>query len=979
MNRYFNLKLNKDNANKGFTLVELIIGVAILAIVTAAIAGFMVTGTKNYTNQNTEVMIQEEAQLAVNQMADIIIDAARSVSYKEVGEDKIFVVYNGEEDEDGKVTERYPGEKNYYFYYRAEDREIAYTEFAVAYENPSEDGDSIDCLLAEDVSDFKVDLSMLESKRTVGLSVTIERRNKKYTANTNITIRNKILYNIIDPEVVEPEVEFRIQMPKKIYVLEPNDTFEFPTPTIIGKNIKRTTENPSFTFSTDSDAVSLTADGKITIKDLKNGSVPVSVLGVYKENGKTHKSIANFTVEIKRANSINLSCSGSAGSELAPGETITITGSVNGNRMSYTCDKCKASTAHDLEFESTKWVYDSNIFTEVSRSASQLVLKVKEDAPTDADTTIKAYSYHSIHNGSNNSGAGYKGGKTGADGSDYVYGELELKTEEEHSPYTWAGFLTYGYTDSGSGYENPGIDTIIVARVADSATPDHRNDKVFFINSTGANIRLDPDTFGLDWTKNHYVWVQYFNNYNNHVNRDDFRIDYDKAFNDNFNSGRNVSYYTGDKYEVVKSVNGMIDIPSVVINYNGYEYTKTNVELEPVIGGISGERYSFYLSRINQMKRDGSNNYIGLTVYKDGNKLSSNISHNDGGVSLNQGNVIYEPGANYNYYGLRIGEIKGNSPKIWTDTSSEYKKSLGDYTIIPSIVYRSGDLSPDYLKNQIFWIENYEQDFTTVRELECKDSAIHLKVLDRPDSFNLNGLYMYVNKEMRTGSIFFPEPGTDDFKKYFNFNSDGTLTYNNTAGFIYYSNGNYYTVNFTKMECRKSGNDYYLTMYYTALNPTWGSKVENINTSTYKWNDSAKEWQFDSKGKYDGTDGPYLGPTVDQWSGMIHLWDWYQTNIYNNVKFYIPLPGSSDFPEEFKTLTTTNYQVFLYDVETRWERSEYEYGTIPLAQVTGMLDDDNYFCIDIYYYTNREKTAMALGGRYKAKPGDVRWTWVPVP
>lgn len=976
MNRCFELKFNKCNANKGFTLVELIIGVAILAIVTAAIAGFLVTGTRHYTNQNTEVMIQEEAQLAVNQMADIIIDAARSVSYKEVGEDKIFVVYNGDEDEDGNVTERYSGEKNYYFYYRAEDRKIAYTEFAVAYENPSEDGDSIDCLLAEDVSDFKVDLSMLESKRTVGLSVTIERRNKKYTANTNITIRNKILYNIIDPEVVEPEVEFRIQMPKKIYVLEPNDTFEFPTPTIIGKNIKRTTENPSFTFTTSSDAVSITSDGTITIKDLKNGSVPVSVLGVYKENGKTHKSIANFTVEIKRANSINLSCSGSAGSELAPGETITITGSVNGNRMSYTCDKCKASTAHDLEFESTKWVYDSNIFTEVSRSASQLVLKVKEDAPTDAETKIKVYSYHSMHNGSNNSGAGYMGGRTGADGSDHVYGELTLRTAKEKSPYEYAGFLTYGYTDSGNGYWNAGVNCVIAVRINDSGTPDHSTDKIILMDSVGANTRLDPDTFGLDWTKEHYVWVQMFEK----------RADYNQdAFQADYLANSSKGYYTGSNFNAIKSLNGKIEIPNISTSFNGVTYKAQECYLDDILANINNaELNRFNLVTINGMYDTASNKYIGMTVYKkDGSgwkKLSSNIDRSNG-LKLTQNQAYYEPGITGQYGGLSLAEIIGTTPRTKMSSSGEYKKAVGEYKIVPSIVYRSMDLGySNYLEKLIFY-RNYEPDFSTVREKECTESNLYFKILDPSTNWNLYGLKIFVNQNnkltMKVGEIYFPSPYESDFNKYFDI-ANGKTEYNVKSGFHFKSDWEQLIVNFTKMECKKIGADYYLTLYYDATNTYWGNTEKLINAGTFRWNSSTNQWDRSSKGKYDDGGEPNVGASVKNAKAAVKIINW-DYNAYT-IDVNIPLPGAEDFYPEFKALTTGQtahiYNKVL-DYEIYYNDYYQEHGTHQFAEITCELNADGFYYLKLYYYDKLDKSSKVLGGDYRANATDNRW--VPKP
>ena len=67
--------------NKGFSLIELIITVAILTIITSAILGFIVTGTKSYGNVNEEVELQQEAQLSFNQLSDLIIDSTNGIKY----------------------------------------------------------------------------------------------------------------------------------------------------------------------------------------------------------------------------------------------------------------------------------------------------------------------------------------------------------------------------------------------------------------------------------------------------------------------------------------------------------------------------------------------------------------------------------------------------------------------------------------------------------------------------------------------------------------------------------------------------------------------------------------------------------------------------------------------------------------------------------------------------------------------------------
>ena len=66
---------------KGFTIVELLIAIAILSIVIAAVCGFILVGSRSYAAGNSDISVQQEAQLALNQMSDVVIDTTRSVNY----------------------------------------------------------------------------------------------------------------------------------------------------------------------------------------------------------------------------------------------------------------------------------------------------------------------------------------------------------------------------------------------------------------------------------------------------------------------------------------------------------------------------------------------------------------------------------------------------------------------------------------------------------------------------------------------------------------------------------------------------------------------------------------------------------------------------------------------------------------------------------------------------------------------------------
>ena len=67
---------------KGFTLVEIIVSLAIMSIVAGAVGAFVIAGNNSYMRGNKELTLQEEAQLTANQLIDLIIDVERGISFR---------------------------------------------------------------------------------------------------------------------------------------------------------------------------------------------------------------------------------------------------------------------------------------------------------------------------------------------------------------------------------------------------------------------------------------------------------------------------------------------------------------------------------------------------------------------------------------------------------------------------------------------------------------------------------------------------------------------------------------------------------------------------------------------------------------------------------------------------------------------------------------------------------------------------------
>ena len=61
--------------------MELLIAIAILSIVVMSVCGFILVGSRSYASANSDINVQQEAQLSLNQMSDVLIDTTRSVNY----------------------------------------------------------------------------------------------------------------------------------------------------------------------------------------------------------------------------------------------------------------------------------------------------------------------------------------------------------------------------------------------------------------------------------------------------------------------------------------------------------------------------------------------------------------------------------------------------------------------------------------------------------------------------------------------------------------------------------------------------------------------------------------------------------------------------------------------------------------------------------------------------------------------------------
>lgn len=388
--------MRKDQ--RGFTIVELLIAIAILSIVVAAVCSFILVGSRSYASANSDISVQQEAQLAMNQMSDVLIDTTRSVNY--VGYDssdrsvlalkdsefgfepvaKSLIMYNGVPvQKDSAISGADPditiepgnGNKHYHFYWDKDEETLYYAELDVKdtdkkpedvdFGNPADSSDPASptwWVLAEHVTKFEVDLTQVEEKRVVQLELTFENGKREYNTSNNVTIRNRVAVNDAEVGPLNRKKTLSIAVRDKGVIVEPGESYHFSTPKVTGENVTDksvtwsivSTNSPSGgTQFTDA------ANGILKIApDEPAGTIQVMVTTNAVDSDGNHASTPPIDVYIKRVTTLGLYKSADTNdengpNEISPGCTFTISTNVGGHKLGVTCSACGESTEKDRQ------------------------------------------------------------------------------------------------------------------------------------------------------------------------------------------------------------------------------------------------------------------------------------------------------------------------------------------------------------------------------------------------------------------------------------------------------------------------------------------------------------------------------------------------------------------------------------------------------------------------------------------------------
>lgn len=783
-------KLRIQQQNSGFSLVELIIAIAILVIVTGAVCSFIIITSRNYANGNNDISVQQEAQLALNQMSDVIIDATQSINY--VGYDesnqpvkalkdseftftpekKALIVYNTATPASGEGTEEpsayadpgTPAEDssielhNYMFYWQKNDENLYFSmaDAGGSFPMPGE----ADCvLLAENVTEFQVDLSQVEERRVVKLKLNFKTGTRKFEMANNITVRNKVVINNADIEPLDKRVRVNIKVNEPVVVLEPGETFHFSTPKVTGTNLlnKNVTWKIEGEVSEGTKMLSPNRDGILQIDSeerLKSFDVKVTTEAIDEESKKQAET--TITVYVKRVTKVTLNKKSEellnpndnipGKLEVMQGSTVVLVGTVDGVKLGNKCDSCGEDPTGDRYLTGWTVVSGSGSLQNGIQDSDHetATIQIKTDAAVGSTITIRVVSDLSSRR------------PYGP-----VQGEITLKVVEKKNPAKpTGGQLQYGdkikMDELLAGFTTTIDHHVICIRIVDNSGEE--SDQIVAYHNTGWNIWVEPECFNLDLTKTYTFYMQALEA----VSKEHYKEWQEKGgyigpepdgviWNEYINhvSSKAPYGYEGDVFQYSEVYYATLEPPKIAFTYNKKRYVDENIVCDDY--NLLSDSWNAVLGDLNFDETQDSS--LNISISK---RVMNNMTYS-----------LYVGEENDQSQWTKIRTFDADSKQyISTELDNKYvslsqnshspvlnikdKQQLatsGTYHIVPGFQYTR---SPETTLNLV-GSQNYDTSNRGTIYYESSNSTIHVTISAETT--------MDVDSSTFKGGVCFPLPG----------------------------------------------------------------------------------------------------------------------------------------------------------------------------------------------------------------------------
>ena len=341
--------------NKGFTLIEMIVTVAIIAIFSGVVVTFIGTGSGVYRNTSSNSKVQMETQETFDKIEDLIIDANRSLYYangsgsnigaeikndiKEKGGtnstgNKTFISCNEYENSDGTSQ---------YIYdvldWQSSDGKIYYSrrEYTAQSSNDNSENENQDdndvqsfsdesgenavsddsdapvkvknaktlverSVLASGILDFRADVSKVESDKIVRFQLTTESGNKQIQTLHSVSLRNNVdLKKPADAFNNAEATDVGIKIINARESMDPGESMMLAygltgngsiDPTTVTWTVVEYTDNGSFPTQDHT-------NGRLTISDSASGYITVQVSAVSTTGQLVKSQIVTIKINAK--------------------------------------------------------------------------------------------------------------------------------------------------------------------------------------------------------------------------------------------------------------------------------------------------------------------------------------------------------------------------------------------------------------------------------------------------------------------------------------------------------------------------------------------------------------------------------------------------------------------------------------------------------------------------------------------------------
>ena len=788
-------KLRIQQQNSGFSLVELIIAIAILVIVTGAVCSFIIITSRNYANGNNDISVQQEAQLALNQMSDVIIDATQSINY--VGYDesnqpvkalkdseftftpekKALIVYNTATPASGEGTEEpsayadpgTPAEDssielhNYMFYWQKNDENLYFSmaDAGGSFPIPGE----ADCvLLAENVTEFQVDLSQVEERRVVKLKLNFKTGTRKFEMTNNITVRNKVVINNADIEPLDKRVRVNIKVKEPVVVLEPGETFHFSTPKVTGTNLL----NKTVTWSIDGAVGEGTEMADATNGILKIGEketlqhFQVKVTTTAKNDEDNSPAEATVMVYVKRVTKVTLNKKSEellnpndnipGKLEVMQGSTVVLVGTVDGVKLGSKCDSCGEDPTRDRYLTGWTVVSGSGLLKNGIQDSDHetATIQIKADAAVGSTITIRAVSDLSSRR------------PYGP-----VQGEITLKVVEKKNPINpFDGILKHGDQTRVDNIVFQGFDTRVDAHALVVHIVDNSTGQVVayaVCMTQGWNIWLSPDYFNLDLKKSYTFYLQGLESVSkqeherydkDHGTMHKSSIETIGAEYDKHSNPTAPFAYTGDMFKASQVFSTILEPVQLTYGYNSKKYCAQEITFNTT-NVLSVSNYPSdglnILDKLKFYKDEASNIDINAFTVDD---VKYSIYKGSGNDAANWSALrVYKQGAYQGSDSLYNGNVQfGTASGLPTIKVQRNNLSdvVGTYHVVPGIWYnpkaKIGNIPKEvYPTGYQFPVYSASMEY-----VEFPENTFHVTVIAEGT--------MDITSDRFTGSVCFPLP-----------------------------------------------------------------------------------------------------------------------------------------------------------------------------------------------------------------------------